>query len=286
MSVAKQIVQVADRLRTIVSHNLSSTAAKAETVVVYVHGFPDSAVAPDCAEFASRMPRKLCEACNKQMGTTHPFAFVTFNGAGFPGSYGAFRTKSLVDDLDDVHSVLQYTREQLLAPEGRLFLVGLSTGAFLAFLYACQDRARALRLSGVVPIACIDSLRTGVNLDFDAEQVEQFQRDGYAMVQSIDGQLHELDRRYYDSFFELRDLKDGAVDLACPCLLIHGTKDPCVPYDMAQSLEAHVKGIADQQIRLLTVEQANHLFTASQHMDKLCRAVMELVSTGQLSNVK
>lgn len=51
--------------------------------VVYLHGFPDLSINPDTKDFASRLPRKLCELV---LATVPATAFVCFNFSGVVGS--------------------------------------------------------------------------------------------------------------------------------------------------------------------------------------------------------
>ena len=112
------------------------------TVFIYSHGFPDASVAtdallavsqPETADdparlFASALPRKWGDGL---LHSTSAAAFVCFNTRGIPGSGGEYADKTLTADIDDIELVRSYCGARF-ENATRLFLCGMSTGAFLS----------------------------------------------------------------------------------------------------------------------------------------------------------
>jgi pimeloyl-ACP methyl ester carboxylesterase len=138
-----------------VEYNTSSPA-DVRTVFIYSHGFPDASVATDAltaaegaegeAEddatagdsrlFASALPRKWGRGL---LHSTSAAAFVCFNTRGVPGSGGAYFDKTLRADIDDIEMVRSYCAGAAGFPNAtRLFLCGMSTGAFLSVAAAAR----------------------------------------------------------------------------------------------------------------------------------------------------
>ncbi|TMW61303.1 hypothetical protein Poli38472_013766 [Pythium oligandrum] len=151
-----------------------------EEVMVYFHGFPDLAVHPTELDMASRMPFKLAEAwldLGAKQDRADGVAFVTFNFGGVAGSDSMmrFEDKTITQEVEDAARICDYVRQQLLldADKGRVHVVGLSTGAIIASL---------LREKGLVDtisvLAGLLDLRKGIEYDFTASQMEQFDREG------------------------------------------------------------------------------------------------------------
>ncbi|KAF4704857.1 hypothetical protein FOZ62_030720, partial [Perkinsus olseni] len=128
----------------------------------------------------SRMSSKMSEAV---LSSTegNDMAFCSFNTNGVPNSGGQFYDKTLVGDIEDLNAVCAWLKEHLPGLE-KIFLLGFSTGAFLAvcapvMASTLSEGLRSL-LAGVVSVACLDDPRSGAKLDFSEEQIGAFNKTG------------------------------------------------------------------------------------------------------------
>ncbi|KAF4658720.1 hypothetical protein FOZ61_005305 [Perkinsus olseni] len=265
-------------------------AAEIRSVGVYLHGFPDSGVRPvRCsgelqrkaeARFlpltradspkvlhGSRMSSKMAEAV---LSSTegNDMAFCPFNTNGVPNSGGQFYDKTLVGDIEDLNAVCEWLKEHLPGLE-KIFLLGFSTGAFLAvcapvMASTLSEGLRSL-LAGVISVACLDEPRSGAKLDFNQEQIDAFERTGECVtnfwplvevaIDEKDGSVinsHEIEgapkpqpvewrlsRGYYDSYGCLPEKEEISRlwPQHVPLLLVHGTADVLVPCEMSNNLQ-------------------------------------------------
>ncbi|RLN72997.1 hypothetical protein BBJ28_00026983 [Nothophytophthora sp. Chile5] len=286
-----------------------------DEVLVYLHGFPDMAVHPAKATFASRMPSKLAEFW-LQRSQPHPrAAFIAFNFGGVPGSdsHLRFADKAISKELEDAVAVCKYARRHLLqsdsvdAPPGKLHVVGLSTGAIVASLLRDQQVADSITV-----IAGLLDLAGGVQFDFSPLQLEQCAASGMCWKEfylpqdcplpknaelsldgvhptteltdsgsdRIPGKLYvRLNQRY------VHECQDGSLDIRRavsgtslpPLLVVHGDADKNVPFHNGEELFA----AAAEPKTFLAIPRANHLLSNSKHLKRAMRAIEEHVAVVQ-----
>ncbi|CEL96617.1 unnamed protein product [Vitrella brassicaformis CCMP3155] len=175
--------------------------------------------------------------------------FAAFNSNGVPGSYGLFRDKTLVRDACDLHTVSTHLLAAFPNVQ-RLFLVGLSTGAFLSVAYASSRIVGvpppSPLLCGVAAIACVDDIPSRYTLDFTPEQLADFdtpphhtcmkefwpwrgeqhqQQQGEGEGEGGSGRvMWELHRGYLESYTDFPDTQTmvEGIDRNVKILLIHG----------------------------------------------------------------
>ncbi|CAI5713903.1 unnamed protein product [Hyaloperonospora brassicae] len=278
-----------------------------DEMMVYLHGFPDMGVHPTMVDFASRVPAKLSVFWLKQEQETSKVAFLTFNFGGIPGSDNELRftNKTISHEVEDVVAVCKHTRSSFLRQEGKVHIVGLSTGAIVGALLREQQVADTITV-----IAGLLDLTKGVHYDFDTVQLEQIATQGWCWKEfylphgcplpkhaelSVDG-IHpaaelpdtttcsklyvRLDRQYVSEY------SDGSLDIAHavsrpgspPLLVIHGDADQDVPFPNGMELFA----AAAEPKTFLAIPKANHLLSDTKHLKKALRAIGEHVQAVHL----
>ncbi|CAH0516060.1 unnamed protein product [Peronospora belbahrii] len=279
--------------------NVKDTALFDE-MIVYLHGFPDMSVHPTRVDFASRMPAKLADFFMNQRLEKKKRAFLTFNFGGIPGSDDELRftDKTISQEVQDTVAVCHYIRSHLLGQvNGRLHVVGLSTGAILGALLRDKQVADTITV-----IAGLLDLTKGVHFDFNQLQLEQCSSQGWCWKEfyleegcplpknveiSLDG-VHSTTERINDTtapskvFVRLeeryiQEYYDGSLDIVQavsqpglpPLLVIHGDADQDVPFENGKELFQ----AAAEPKTFLAIANANHLLSNSKHLKKACYAI-------------
>ncbi|KAK6587575.1 hypothetical protein RS030_91531 [Cryptosporidium xiaoi] len=219
----------------------------------------------------TRFPSKMRDMCLSNIGdcisNVYHTIFITFNTNGILGSVcGDFYDKTLVKDMNDIETVTNYFCN-FIYNKSKLIMIGLSTGAFLTFSYSTNYTKRGnncnincsnncfkceycrssyfisnSNLIGIVCIACVDDIPSSYNLDFNSNQLSEFNSMGYCIVDSnvpfISGnKLSSSYLKSYDCFPSYNHLyKNRNRIINVPTLLVHGTDDANVPFNMSVNL--------------------------------------------------
>jgi pimeloyl-ACP methyl ester carboxylesterase len=111
-----------------------------------------------------------------------------------------------------------------------LILIGHSTGAIDASLYAYKDK----RIDKLVLSGAVSDLKYAARYDFNDEQIKDFWEKGYIIYRKVKGrkkhwvQGKKLKKAFYDEFFILNIFK-AMRKWNKPLLIIHGEKDEAIP---------------------------------------------------------
>ncbi|KAH8742121.1 hypothetical protein FG386_003448 [Cryptosporidium ryanae] len=220
----------------------------------------------------TRFPTKMRDMCLSNIGdyvsNTYNTIFVTFNTNGILGSEcGDFYEKTLVKDMNDIETVVNYFCD-LVYSKSKLIMIGLSTGAFLTFSYStnytkrgsthynkeCSDdcfNCKCCRsnyfisnpnLIGIVCIACVDDIPSSYDLDFTSDQLNEFNSNGFCTVNSnvpfVGGNRLSVEYlnsySHFPSYRHLHTNRNRIINV--PILLVHGTDDMNVPFNMSINL--------------------------------------------------
>ena len=276
--------------------------------VVYLHGFPDMSVHPITGDFASRVPRKLCEGITNRL--EDEACFVCFNFSGLPGSDSTmnFQQKTVSKEVLDAEAVIKYMIDNLLEPEGcSVHVVGLSTGAIIASLLRNKDFGADQAKVTITCIAGLLDVKAGAKLDFSKQQIEYFDDKGYCMkefwippacpIPTNNGEgncvvvqepekpesqstkvLMKLNKEYYQEMIDVSDF--GLLDVErsvkagiAPLLVVHGTNDIHVPVENGEDLF----DAASEPKELYKVPKATHLLTNSKDMKKVTYKIIQFI---------
>jgi pimeloyl-ACP methyl ester carboxylesterase len=196
-------------------------------------------------------------------------AFLRFDYSGHGQSGGDFLdgtiTAWLADSLDAIDRLT----------EGRLVLVGSSMGGWLMLLAAL---ARPERVAGLVGIAAAPDFTEELMWPNMASAVKKalmeqgviyrpsaYSQEPYPITRA----LIESGRRHL--------LLGGPIAIRCPVRLIHGMKDPDVPWQTAVRLAEKLES-TDVVVTLL--KEGAHRLSEPEHIAVILRAVAELTGRG------
>jgi pimeloyl-ACP methyl ester carboxylesterase len=189
----------------------------------------------------------------------HACLRLDYSGHGASG--GRFEDGTISRWTQDALTVI----DQLAT--GPIVLVGSSMGGWIALLVAL---ARPERVVGLVGIAAApDFTETLMWPAFSATQRETILTQGelrlpshYGGAQIITRGLIEDGRRNL--------LLGGAVALHCPVRLLHGQRDPDVPWQTSLQL---ADKLASDDVRVMLVKDGNHRLSRPEDIALLCEIV-------------
>jgi pimeloyl-ACP methyl ester carboxylesterase len=178
---------------------------------------------------------------------------IRFDFSGSNKSEGNFHDKTLSKEVQDLACVINYL--DAIVPEKPIFIVGHSTGAIIASLYAHLDE----RIKGLFLLGGVSNLRRGIKYDFDDVRIAEFRMNGFITFNRPDHWLNRktLSKGYLDDFYRFDPAKSLAGFSGYTCV-IHGTEDEIVPayQDPIDLFQACTSG-SDLHL----IDNANHQFT-------------------------
>ena len=193
-------------------------------------------------------------------------AFLRFDYRGHGASSGRFEDGTIGLWADDALTAFDRLTD------GPQILVGSSMGGWIALLTAVKRRQRIAGLVGIAaaPDFTEDLLWTAM----PPEQRAAIARDGLIHLPS-----QYSDKPYSITLKLIEDgrrhlLLRGTIDLDCPVRLLHGLRDPDVPWQ--RSLQLADKLAADD-VRIHLVKDGDHRLSREQDLRLLCRTVEELL---------
>ncbi len=192
-------------------------------------------------------------------------AFTRFDYAGHGRSSGRFADGCIGDWAADALAVVDRVTE------GPLVLVGSSMGGWIMTLVA---RERPDRVAGLVGIAAAPDFTEDLIWSVATPaQREALERDG----------VHYEPSAYAEepTPITLKLVEDGrrhlvlrtALAISCPMHLIHGQKDPDVPWTTALALAAHV---AAEDVTVELVKDGEHRLSRETDVARILHAVDRL----------
>jgi len=136
--------------------------------------------------------------------------------------------------------------------EGRLILVGSSMGGWIALLAAL---ARPGRVAGLIGIAAApDFTEALIWQAMTFEERARLMRDGVLRIPSQYGEPYEITRALVEDGRN-HLLLNAPIALDCPLRLLHGQRDPDVPWEMALRIAEQVTG---SDVRVILVKDGDH----------------------------
>ena len=189
-------------------------------------------------------------------------AMLRFDYSGHGASDGRFTDGTIGVWCQDVLAVLDRLTK------GTLLLVGSSMGGWIALLAAL---ARPARIAGLVGVAAAPDFSELLMWEAMAPpERAALLRDGFLDVPGRYGPPTRITRALIED--GRRHLLLGApVPLACPVRLLHGQRDPDVPWEVALRLAGRLTS-ADVQVTL--IKDGDHRLSRPEDLALLCRVVL------------
>ena len=191
-------------------------------------------------------------------------AFTRMDYQGHGQSSGQFADGTIGLWSEDAVAVLD------AVTEGRQVLVGSSMGGWIMLIAAL---ARRERVAGLVGIASAPDFVLRMWDTFSEEQRRTLARNGVFHEPS------EYSEEPYTITMKLiedgRDhlLLDKPIDLDCPVRLLHGMRDPDVPWQVSIELAGALVGT---DVRVTLVKDGDHRLSTESDLKLLCETVEKL----------
>ncbi len=223
---------------------------KYKHAIIVLHGFPSR-----CEGFTIS---RLANALGKN------FLTLRFDHSGTGMSTGKFEDKLISTEVKEVRKAVDFLSKNF--DYENLILVGHSTGAINAALYAHKDK----RVDKISLIGGSGNLKEAVQYEFTPLQVKSFWEKGWMRYKREGKWYHnkKLKKAYYEEFFTL-DIEKSLHKYKGDVLIIHPEKDEFIPLkDAKQLLHA-----ATKPKKLVILRDADHRFTKPAHFRKLITVV-------------
>lgn len=191
-------------------------------------------------------------------------AFLRFDYAGCGESGGAFEDQTLASWRDDALAVIDRV------VEGPVVLAGSSMGGWIMLLVAL---ARPERIAAMVGIAAAPDF-TGWG--FTPEQKETLRSEGRLEQPSIYSPAPTITTRGFWESGEANRLMHGPIDLAIPVRLIHGQRDPDVPWEHSVALAGLIRS---DDVQTVLVKDGDHRLSRPQDIAVILRALEDATTT-------
>jgi pimeloyl-ACP methyl ester carboxylesterase len=193
-------------------------------------------------------------------------AMLRFDYSGHGASGGHFEDGTIGQWAADATTVIDR-----LVDEGRLVLVGSSMGGWIALLTAL---ARPERIAGFLGIAAAPDFTEA--LMWGAMTFEQraiLMREGALHVPSQYGDPTPITRALIEEGRN-RLVLNGSIELRCPVRLLHGQRDPDVPWEMSLRLAEQITG---ENVQVTLIKDGDHRLSRPQDLALLRRTLASLL---------
>ncbi len=185
---------------------------------------------------------------------THLAAFCAARGramlrldySGHGASGGAFGAGGIGRWTEDVLCLIDRRTD------GPLVLVGSSMGGWIALLAAL---ARPARIAGLIGIAAAPDFTERLMWQaMSPPERAALLHNGYIEVPSQYGEPYRITRHLIEDG-RAHLLLEGSIALDCPVRLLHGQRDPDVPWETALRIAESVRG---DDVRITLVKDGDH----------------------------
>lgn len=184
-------------------------------------------------------------------------AFLRFDGFGHGASTGRFEDGTIGRWADDTVAMLD------TLTQGPVVVVGSSMGGWLMLLAALRRRERVAGLLGLA--AAPDFTDDLLWQAFDDAQKRKLLSEGAVPVPSDYGEPYQISRVLIEEGRHHLLLGD-AIQLHCPVRLIHGMRDPDVPWQTALRLQEQ---LVSEDVEVVLVKDGDHRLSRPQDLQRL-----------------
>ena len=195
-------------------------------------------------------------------------AFIRFDYSGHGASSGDFADGTIGGWTDDALAIV----DRVAA--GPLVVVGSSMGGWIMLLVA---RVRPERVAGLVGIAAAPDFTEDLMLaQATPEQRRALAEQGCWMQPSAyGGQPYPVTRRFIEEARAHLVLR-GPIPITCPVHLLHGQRDPDVPWQTALRLAERLQA---ENVTVELVKAGDHRLSTERDLARIAAVIQRVVAT-------
>jgi pimeloyl-ACP methyl ester carboxylesterase len=196
-------------------------------------------------------------------------AFVRFDYSGHGASSGDFADGTISAWADDALEIIDRLTE------GPLLVVGSSMGGWIMLLVALS---RPERVAGLIGIAAAPDFTEDLLLaQATAEQRRALAEHGYWMQPSAyGGPPYPVTRPFIEEAREHLVLR-GPIPITCPVHLLHGQRDPDVPWRTALRLAERLQ---TEDVTVELIKAGDHRLSTGRDLARITAAIDRLAAAG------
>jgi pimeloyl-ACP methyl ester carboxylesterase len=187
-------------------------------------------------------------------------AFMRFDYSGHGASAGDFEANNIGTWLQDALDVFDNLTT------GPQIVVGSSMGGWIGMLLTL---ARPDRVAGLVGLAAAPDFTEDVYQQLSEEEKRQVEEEGVLYIPSDYGSPYPLSRHLFEDG-RRHLLLHKKVPITCPVRLIHGKKDPDVPW---QKSEKTLSMIESDDKKVIWVDDGDHRLSRDHDLQLIDRVI-------------
>ncbi len=190
---------------------------------------------------------------------------LRFDYSGHGASGGRFEDGTIGRWRDDALALMD------ALTTGKLLLVGSSMGGWIALLTALE---RPERITGVLGVAAApDFTETLMWEAMTPGERAALTHDGVLPVPSQYGEPYPITLKLIEEGRSHR-LLEGPIALACPVRLLHGQRDPAVPWELSLQTAAQIMA---EDVQVILVKDGDHRLSRPSDLLLLRRTLAALL---------
>jgi len=192
-------------------------------------------------------------------------ALLRLDYSGHGASGGRFEDGTIGRWAEDALAVIA------AETEGPLVLVGSSMGGWIALLAA---RVLAERLAGLIGIAAAPDFTEALMWDaMTFEERRRLMEHGVIHAPSQYGEPYPITRKLIEDGRN-HLLLGGPIALDCKVRLLHGQRDPDVPWETSLRIAERATG---EDVRIVLVKDGDHRLSRPQDLALLCATLRDIL---------
>ena len=243
-----------------ISYRYIKTDSTKNYIILYIHGYSDN--------MKESKSMKI-----EQISKNNKIDLVKLDLYGHGESSGKLNNMT----MDDWYNCCKTVIEKIIYPtKKKIILIGSSLGGWLSYILAEELKDKIL---GIISVAGAIDFFTEVieplikEEDKDKEFVYEMVYDsGKPSGDFISRKLIESSRKY-------NMLNKNTIDIKCKIRIIHGLKDPVVPYEYSIKFANKVES---NDVKLYLEKNMNHDLTLENNLNTLEKVVKEFINELQL----
>lgn len=220
-----------------------------------------------CGGFMSDMTGSKATAL-EQHCMKHNRAFVRFDYSGHGQSSGNFEEGTIGAWSEDALHVFD------TMTQGPQIIVGSSMGGWIMLLLAL---ARPQRVGGLIGIASAPDFTQGLLWEqFTEAQQREVIEKGATYVPSCYGERpYPITRQLIEEGRNHLLLPEASLPITCPVYLLHGMKDPDVPWQLSFAL---MQKLESENVRVTLAKNGDHRMSTPDDLTLLCSTLEEMAA--------